>query len=89
MMPRLEQLHNNPLAGLFGARSEEVGVYYVVHPLDDEPEEKCDPATLGPMKLSRTQRAILVGLQGYIIVLAGLAIYRVIDLTGLLHHIAH
>jgi hypothetical protein len=88
MAPRLDQLSNNPLAGFFGARSEEGEVYYVVHPLDDEPEEKCDLATLGPMKLSRIQRAVLIGLQGYIIVLAGLAVYRVIDIAGLLHYIA-
>jgi len=87
MTPRLDQLNNNPLAGLFGARSEEGEVYYVVHPLDDEPEEKCDLATLGPMKLTRIQRAVLIGLQGYIIVLAGLAVYRVIDIAGLLHYV--
>lgn len=86
MTPRLDQL-NNPLAGLFGARSEEGEVYYVVHPLDDEPEEKCDLATLGPMKLTRVQRAVLIGLQGYIIVLAGLAVYRVVDIAGLLHYV--
>jgi hypothetical protein len=83
----LQQFHHNPLAGLFGARSEEGEVYYVIHPLDDEPEEKCDPATLGPMKLSRAQRAVLIGLQGYIIVMAGLAVYRVIDIAGLLHYV--
>ena len=89
MTPNLELLHKNTLAALFGARGGEGEVYYVVHPLDDEPEEKCDPEALGSMKLSRAERAVLIALQGYILAIVGLAVYRVADLAGLLHHVPH
>ena len=67
-------------ARLFGP--DDGQVYYVVHPLDDEPEQKCDPATLGPLKLSRSERFVLVALQGYLVFMAGLAIYRMVDLAS-------
>ena len=64
-------------------------VYYVIHPLDDEPEEKRDPATLGPMRLSRFEKFALYALQGYLVVMVGLAAYRVADLAGFLPHTLH
>jgi len=64
-------------------------VYYVIHPLDDEPEEKRDPTTLGPMRLSRFEKVALYALQGYLLVMVGLAAYRVADLAGFLPHAFH
>jgi len=80
MAPLSNIFSRNPFARLFGPADGQV--YYVVHPLDDEPEEKCDPAALGPLKLSRSERVVLVALQGYLLVITGLAIYRVVDLAN-------
>ncbi len=78
----------NPLANLFKHDSNEV--YYVVHPLYDEPEEKCDPEALGPMHLSLGERWSLYALRGYLILMLGLAAYRVANMAGLFApHIAH
>ncbi len=64
--------------------SRDAGVYYVVHPLYDEPEEKRDPALLGPMKLSKGERLSLFALRGYLIAMLVLAGYRVAAMAGLL-----
>jgi hypothetical protein len=65
-------------------------VYYVVHPLHDEREEKCDPEALGPMHLSLGERWSLYALRGYLILMLGLAAYRVANMAGLFApHIAH
>ncbi len=71
----------NPLAGLFKGEGDEV--YYVVHPLYDEPEEKCDPEALGPLHLSKGERLSLYALRGYLILMLGLAAYRVASMAGL------
>lgn len=70
------------LANLFKRDDNEV--YYVVHPLDDEPEEKCNPETLGPLRLSKGERVSLFALQGYLLLMLGLAAYRVAALAGIL-----
>ncbi len=81
-------VRTNPLARLFKNDSNEV--YYVVHPLYDEPEEKCDPEALGPMHLSLGERWSLYALRGYLILMLGLAAYRVADLAGMFGpHLAH
>jgi hypothetical protein len=59
-------------------------VYYVVHPLDDEPEEKRDPSTLGPMHLSKGEKLSLYALRGYLVLMLFLAGYRVLGMAGVL-----
>ena len=90
MAPMSQLFNKNPFGSLFGAGGNEDGaVYYIVHPLDDEPEEKCNPDALGPMKLSRAERFVLMALQGYLVAMIGLAAYRVAGLAGLFQHIPH
>jgi hypothetical protein len=59
-------------------------VYYVIHPLDDEPEEKRDPSTLGPMHLSKGEKLSLYALRGYLVLMLFLAGYRVLGMAGVL-----
>lgn len=79
----------NAFAAFFhGNDSNEV--YYVVHPLYDEPEEKCDPEALGPLKLSQGERLSLFALRGYLILMLGLAAVRVAEMAGAFGpHLAH
>ncbi|CCW34323.1 hypothetical protein CTKA_00667 [Chthonomonas calidirosea] len=53
-------------------------VYYVVHPLEDEPEEKCDPEKAGPMPMSRSVKFSLITLRAYLIIMGLLLLYRLI-----------
>jgi hypothetical protein len=57
--------------------------FYVVHPLFDEPEEKCDPERLGPMKMTRSVKYALGALRIYLILMVVLACYRVLSMAGL------
>jgi hypothetical protein len=57
-------------------------VYYVVHPLDDEPEEKCDVESLGPMHLTPSVKYALFALRTYLILMVALAAFRVLSLAG-------
>lgn len=88
MAPMSDFFKRNPLTGLWGGGNSDGEVFYIVHPLDDEPEEKCDPEALGPLKLSRAERVVLFALQGYLLVMVGMAAYRVADLAGLFGHTA-
>ena len=63
---------------------DERQVYSVVHPLDDEPEQKVDTERLGPMPMSRTVRACLLVLRGYLLLMFGLLGYRVLQLAGVI-----
>ncbi len=64
--------------------------YYVVHPLDDAPEEKCSPEGLGVMCMSKSVRASLIVLRAYLLMIVSLALYRLLDLIGLFgHHVGH
>lgn len=58
--------------------------YYVVHPLDDEKEEKCSAEGLGPMPMSRSVRFSLVALRLYLLTVVALALYRLLELAGML-----
>ena len=55
---------------------------YVVHPLDDLPERKRDPAKVGPMKMTPTVKAALIALRVYLILILLLVIWRVIEVAG-------
>ena len=65
--------------------NERVAVHFeVVHPIYDEPEIKCDPTGLGPMKLSKSVRFSLFALRGYLVVMGLMLGYHVLDLAGAL-----
>jgi len=56
--------------------------FVVVHPLDDVREEKVDTSKLGPMPMTKTVKASLMVLRGYLILMMLLVLYHVIDLAG-------
>ena len=56
--------------------------FYVIHPLDDAPEEKCNTEGLGLMPLSRVVKYSLLSLRLYLILMGGLVFYRVMHETG-------
>jgi hypothetical protein len=60
--------------------------FVVVHPLDDEPEQKVDTAGLGPMPMTRTVRISLMSLRAYLILMMLMVFYHVLDLAGLFGH---
>ncbi len=64
------------------------GAYFVVHPLDDLPEEKCDVSALGTMPMTPSVRRSLLALRGYLILMTALVAYRVLDLAGVFRHLA-
>jgi len=59
--------------------------FSVVHPLDDQPEEKVDTEHLGPMRMTRTVRICLFALRGYLLLMSGLLAFRVLQLAGVIH----
>ena len=63
---------------------EERRFYAVVHPLDDEAEEKVDTDHLGPMKMTKTVRICLFALRGYLLLMFGLLGFRVLQLAGVI-----
>jgi len=64
-------------------------VFFVVHPLDDTPEEKYDVAALGRMPMTRSVRFSLLTLRAYLILMTGLVAYHVLDLAGAFSGLAH
>jgi hypothetical protein len=56
--------------------------YVVVHPLDDQPEEKVDTSALGPMPMTLSVKVSLMALRGYLILMVLLVFYHVMDLAG-------
>jgi hypothetical protein len=58
--------------------------FVVVHPLDDVPEEKVDTEHLGPMRMTRTVRACLFALRGYLLLMSGMLGFRVLQLAGVI-----
>lgn len=61
--------------------------FYVVHPLDDVREEKCDAKALGAMPMTQAVKWSLLTLRGYLILMGMLVLYHVLDLAGLFHHL--
>jgi hypothetical protein len=55
----------------------------VVHPLDDEPEQKRQSEGLGPIEMTSAVRISLLVLRGYLILMTFLLIYHVGELAGL------
>ena len=62
------------------------GVFAVVHPLDDQPEQKYSDESLGPMKMGRSVRFSLFVLRAYLVAMVGLVVYRLLELTAFTHH---
>ena len=57
--------------------------YVVIHPLDDEPEEKVDTESLGRMPMTATVKWSLVSLRAYLVLMLLLVIFHVLQLGGL------
>jgi len=60
--------------------------FRVIHPLHDEPEAKCESEGLGPIEMTPAVRISLVVLRGYLLAMAGMLLYHVSDLAGIVHH---
>lgn len=59
-------------------------LFIVVHPLDDGPEQKMDIDHLGPMKMTGTVKICLFALRGYLVLMFGLVVFRVLQLAGVI-----
>ena len=60
--------------------------FVVIHPLDDEPEEKVDIESLGPMPMTLSVKLSLIALRSYLVVMVLLVLYHVLDLAGVFAH---
>lgn len=58
--------------------------FLVVHPLDDQPEQKIDVNQLGPMRMTGPVRLSLVALRAYLIGMGLVVGWRVLELAGVL-----
>ncbi len=56
--------------------------FRVVHPLDDEPEQKCASEGLGPIAMTPAVRYSLIALRGYLILMGGILVYHVLGMVG-------
>lgn len=69
--------------------NEPAEAYLVVHPIFDEPEQKCDPSSLGRMHMSKSVRTCLMLLRIYLIVMGLMLGYHMLDLAGVFgRHVA-
>jgi hypothetical protein len=59
-------------------------LFKVVHPLDDQPEEKCRAEGIGPLLMTRGVRISLMVLRAYLTAMTLMLIYHVLDLSGIL-----
>jgi hypothetical protein len=62
--------------------------YWVVHPLDDHPEQKRDVSAVGPMAMSPSVRLSLLALRAYLILMTSLVAYHSLGLAAALRHLA-
>jgi hypothetical protein len=60
--------------------------FRVIHPLQDKLEAKCESAGLGPIEMTRAVRLSLVVLRVYLLGMAGMLLYHVLDLAGIFRH---
>ncbi len=61
--------------------------FRVIHPLDDEPEQKCSTEGLGHIAMTPAVRISLTVLRAYLIVMTLMLGYHVLDLAGILHRL--
>jgi len=59
--------------------------FRVIHPLHDEPEQKCSTEGLGHIAMTLAVRISLTVLRGYLIVMSGMLLYHVLDMAGVFH----
>jgi hypothetical protein len=59
-------------------------MFEVVHPLDDQPEEKRSAEGLGPIPMTPGVKISLMVLRGYLSVMTLMLIYHVLHLSGIL-----
>ena len=64
--------------------THEAPQFYVVHPLDDQPEQKFDVNQLGPMRMTGPVRLSLIVLRAYLIGMGLVVGWRVLELAGVL-----
>jgi hypothetical protein len=64
---------------------QERPVYVVLHPLDDDPEQKIDIEHHAPMQMTKTVRVCLFALRGYLLLMFGLLGFTVLQLAGVIH----
>lgn len=57
--------------------------YEVIHPLDDEPEQKRSYESLGRIKMTPAVRISLMALRVYLVLMIGLVFYRVLLQAGM------
>ena len=55
--------------------------FLVIHPLDDEPEQKVGSNDLPPLRMTRSVRISLFTLRAYLILMMLLLLYHVLDLA--------
>jgi hypothetical protein len=60
--------------------------FRVIHPLDDEVEQKCSAEGLEPIAMTKAVRISLTVLRGYLILTTLILGYHVLDLAGILSH---
>lgn len=60
--------------------------HFVVHPLDDLPEQKREMDHLPPMKMTVSVRLSLIVLRVYLILMGLMMLYHVLDLAGVFGH---
>ena len=61
--------------------------YWVVHPLDDHPEQKRDVSAVGPMAMTPSVRLSLFALRAYLILMTSLVAYHFLGLAAALRHL--
>ena len=61
-------------------------VLYVIHPLDDAPEQKKSIEGLGYIHMSPSVKFSLYALRGYLLLIMVLALYRMLDLLHVFGH---
>ena len=59
--------------------------FRVVHPLRDAREEKCASEGLGPIAMTPSVRISLLFLRGYLLLMSGMLLYRVLEMSGVFH----
>jgi hypothetical protein len=69
-------------------RNTNESAYWVVHPLDDLPEQKREVSALGPMPMTFSVRLSLLALRGYLLLMTGLVAYRFLGLAAALRHLS-
>jgi hypothetical protein len=65
-----------------GAAADHSHYYWLVHPLDDEPEEKCSTESLGLMPMTKMTKIALLTLRCYIILMIPVLVAFILRTAG-------